>query len=173
MGVIKMIEIRETLEQDIGFIASCLENENEDFFNQCGYGRWYTFPVTSEQIKSVMKTRKDNTKYYVILNDSKLIGAVELDSINWEEKECSIARFIIANRYRSQGFGAVALQKLVENAFYSLNMNRVRLSVYDFNIDAIKCYVKAGFNEYNRVERPNGWIAIEMDINKTMTRLPW
>ena len=52
---------------------------------------------------------------------------------------------------------------LTKHAFDILGMKRVKLSVYDFNAGAIKCYLNAGFKEHNRVERDNGWIAIGMD----------
>lgn len=157
-----MIKIRVTESKDLDFIFSCLENKSEDFLYQSGYGRFHAYPITKSQIKSVLETRKD-TKYFIILNDSTLIGSVELDFFDWEKKECSVARFLIADEHRNMGLGAVALQTLTKLAFEEFDMNRVRLSVFDFNIGAIKCYQKAGYKENNRVTRPNGWLAIEME----------
>ena len=160
-----MINIREMTKKDIPVIVSFFEDTTEDFMNQWGGGRWYKYPITAKQIESVTKTRKDNTLYFVISNDNDVIGSFELDYINWDEKKCSICRYIIKKEYRSQGYGTKVIKIIVQNAFNKLNMKKVTLSVYDFNIGAIKCYQKAGFNENGRITRENGWIAIQMEIN--------
>ena len=122
--------------------------------------------MTKEQIKSVMESRKDNTRYFIILNDSTPIGSVELDFIDWEKKECAVCRFLLNDEYRNKGFGTESLKNLTQLAFQKFEMCRVRLSAFDFNIEAIKCYEKAGYREFNRATRPNGWLAIKMECLK-------
>jgi len=42
------------------------------------------------------------------------------------------------------------MEMLVEYGFNTLNMNRIELTVYEFNIRAYKSYQKAGFIEEGR-----------------------
>ena len=152
------------INDDIPVIVSFFEDTTEDFMNQWGGGRWYKYPITIEQINEQMNTRKDNTLYFIILNENEIIGSFELDFINWEEKICSICRYLIKKNYRSQGFGTEALKVIVQYVFNDLYMNKITLSVYDFNISAYKCYKKVGFIECGRQVRENGWTAILMEM---------
>jgi RimJ/RimL family protein N-acetyltransferase len=42
------------------------------------------------------------------------------------------------------------MQLLIDYAFNTLNLHRLELSVYSFNVRAIKCYRKLGFKEEGR-----------------------
>ena len=152
-------------EEDIPVVVSFLENTTEDFMNQWGGGRWYEYPITAEQMLEQFNTRKDNTLYFMIQNGNEIIGSFEFDYINWGEKTCAICRYLIKSEYRSRGFGSEALKIVIQYAFNDLNMKKIDLSVYDFNIGAYKCYKKAGFDEYDRVTRDNGYVAIKMAIH--------
>lgn len=163
-----MVSIQEMQEKDIPTAVSFLKDTTEDFMNQWGGGRWYKYPVTVEQVTSQYKTRNTNTLYFMIMDEepgytSVPIGSVELDFIDWEERCCTVCRFIIKKELRSKGYGTHALQALKEYAFNALNMNKVCLSVFDFNAGAIKCYEKSGFTESGRETRDNGWVAIRME----------
>ena len=154
-------------EADIPTVVSFLEGTTEDFMNQWGGGRWYKYPVTVEQMIEQTNKRKDNTLYFVIRNNNEIIGSFELDFIDWEEKICSICRYLIKSEYRSQGAGTEALKIIIRYVFNELNMKKITLTVFDFNIGAYKCYIKAGFIEYERQIRDNGWTAIKMEIHNT------
>jgi RimJ/RimL family protein N-acetyltransferase len=52
--------------------------------------------------------------------------------------------------YWSQGYGTDALRTLLGFAFDEMNMNRVELTVYDFNERGQAAYKKAGFVEEGR-----------------------
>jgi RimJ/RimL family protein N-acetyltransferase len=154
-------------EEDIPNVVSFLDGTSEDFMNQWGGGRWYKYPVTVEQVINQFHARIENTLYFVTVNNdnNEIVGSAELDFIDWENKTCAVCRYLIAEKHRNKGFGTEALKKLVKYAFDELNMTCVRLSVFDFNTGAQKCYAKAGFVEYKRETRNNGWVAICMEIN--------
>jgi RimJ/RimL family protein N-acetyltransferase len=52
---------------------------------------------------------------------------------------------------RHHGYGAEAIAVLLDYAFGDLGLNRVGLSVFDFNEDAIAAYGKLGFREEGRL----------------------
>jgi RimJ/RimL family protein N-acetyltransferase len=163
-----MITLRKTEEKDISLIASCLENKPEDFISQCGYGkRYFTFPVTSEQILNFQKSRDQNSLFFTVFNGELLIGSFELIMHQNEEKgvAATIARFLIYDEYRFKGYGTEALKLLANYAFDKLGLKKIRLGVFDFNESALNCYKKAGFAEVNRV-KIDDWIKIDMELIK-------
>ena len=161
-----MINIRETEEKDIELIMLCLKDKSEDFLKQCGYGygRFFTFPLTLEQIISFQKSRSDGSLFFTILNNNVIIGSVELIIYRSEER-CTIARFLLYDEYRFKGYGTHSLMLLTEYAFNELNLKKISLGVFDFNESALKCYKKVGFVETSRVIIEN-WIRIDMEMIK-------
>jgi RimJ/RimL family protein N-acetyltransferase len=51
-------------------------------------------------------------------------------------------------------------------AFQEFGFEKLGLTVFDFNKSAFKCYEKAGFQVSGQEIRPNGWVAIKMEIVK-------
>ena len=160
-----MISVRKFEDADAVFLAKFNEGTTEDLFNHWGGGRYYTLPLTAEQIINRIQNT-ENTRYFAVERDNIMIGSVELDFIDWNLKECSVCRFYIAEQYRNKGYGVLALKQLSEIAFSQLDMKKIKLSVFDFNTGAYKCYIKAGFEVTGEVIRPNGWKAIQMELTK-------
>ena len=174
VSMFSMITIRKTEESDINLIISCLENNSDIFISQCGYGpgRFFTSPITKEQISEFQKSRSECSLFFTILNYDIIIGSVEL-IINKDEEKCSIARFLIYDDYRFKGYGTQFLKIITEYVFAGLNFKKITLGVFDFNESALKCYKKAGFFEVNRIkmetvgaQEHKDWIRIDMELIK-------
>lgn len=160
-----MISLRTLQNEDSEFIVKCNENTYKKFFHQWGGGRFYSYPITTEQIVNRIKNT-DNTRYFAILNDGVIIGTVELDFIDWVNKKCRVCRFLIEEKSRGRGYGETALRFVTKYSFEQLYMKKVNLMVFSFNKSAIKCYEKTGFKIISEEVRPNGWIAIKMKLIK-------
>ena len=70
---------------------------------------------------------------------------------------------------RNRGFGAEAIGRIVRYAFEDLDLNRVGLSVFEFNDTAISTYERLGFEHEGRlrsaVKRADGFYdAILMSV---------
>ncbi len=70
---------------------------------------------------------------------------------------------------RGKGYGTEAMRLLLDYAFTILGMHNVMLTVYAFNVPAIRSYEKVGFREFGRRRESqwhNGryWDTIYMDI---------
>lgn len=156
-----MITLRPLQADDADIIVGFNKDTDADFLSQWS-GRGYTYPITREQIAERIKNTA-NTRYFAVLLESAVIGTVELDFIKWDEKVCSVCRFLIGKEQRGKGYGIQVLNLLCAYAFYELEMNKVKLSVFDFNTGAYKCYINAGFKAVGEAVRPNGWKAIEME----------
>jgi len=151
-----MITIRPLTAADAEIIVSFTANSSEDFFNQWGAARVYTYPLTMGQIIE----RLNDTSIFAILLDGSVIGMAEL---NGDEQVGYVRRFLLGEEYRGKGYGAKVLNLLCNYAADELGMEKIKLSVFDFNVGAYKCYIKAGFKVAGEAIRPNGWKAIEME----------
>ena len=160
-----MIAIRPMRTDDVDIIVNFHANTDETFFHQWGGGRFYTYPLTKKQIAKRMKNTR-NTRFFAATLDDTVIGMAELDFTNWENKECAVCRFLIGEAYRSKGYGQEVLRLLCAHAFDELGMRKVKLTVFDFNASAYKCYLKAGFRVTSEEIRPNGWKAIKMELER-------
>lgn len=159
-----MITIRRLLTEDAEIIAEFNSNTSESFFNQWA-GKYYSFPITREQIINRIQNEA-NTRYFAVLLDGSVIGTVELDFIDWDKRYCSVCRFFICERFRGKGYGQRTLKLLCEHAFSELHMEKISLTVFNFNAGAFQCYKKAGFIPVSESVRPNGWVAIKMELAK-------
>lgn len=75
----------------------------------------------------------------------ELIGVVELDGILWNQQSSWLSIGIGEAARRGQGYGAEALRLALDFAFRELNLHRVQLTVFSYNVAAIALYEKLGF----------------------------
>ncbi len=157
-----MLFIRKMVGSDAKHIVDFNTGTDEDFLRQWA-GRCYTYPLTTQQIIDRLN-HTENMRCLCITMENEIIGTCELDFIDWEALECSVCRYLIGNSYRCLGYGTNSLKLIVNYAFDELKMRKIKLSVFDFNTPAIRCYEKVGFIVTGSVTRPNGWIALQMEI---------
>ncbi len=96
-----------------------------------------------------------------------VIGDLELDHINWSLREAEL-RIRIGNReYLGRGYGGEAIGLICDHLFTTKRFRRIYLRVYDFNIRAIRCYLKTGFKSVGILQRhQNQWKdIILMELN--------
>jgi len=79
------------------------------------------------------------------LADDTLIGIGGLDAWNSNHPDCWAWIGIGNPNYRGKGYGTDAMRLLVGYAFRELNMHRVTLSVFSYNLRAMRSYEKVGF----------------------------
>ena len=105
----------------------------------------------------------------VTLDDDKLIGSVGLERIEHVHRTATLGIFIGDKEYLSKGYGTEAIRLLIDYGFNYLNLHSIKLTVFEFNERAIRCYKKCGFKETGR-HRENRFIngkyydTISMDI---------
>jgi RimJ/RimL family protein N-acetyltransferase len=128
-------------------------------------GRGYRYPITEEQItKRLITSAGTDFKIYGIMMDESLLGTIELMEIDLNTKRACIGRLLLDPAKTGKGYGTKALRLFVENVFDNIPITTLELTVFDFNKAAIRCYEKTGFVKTTEVIRPNGWIAINMEI---------
>jgi RimJ/RimL family protein N-acetyltransferase len=95
--------------------------------------------------------------HYHILLGGERIGEIELDHIAWRSGEAELKIEILDSNMRNQGYGTDAVTTLLEQAFLTMNLNRVYLRVQACNENALHCYEKAGFKKEGRLRRQTEW----------------
>ena len=74
-----------------------------------------------------------------------LIGVIELDDILWPSRVAWLAIGIGDAAHRGQGYGSEALGVMLRFAFHELNLHRIQLTVFSYNLRAIRLYERLGF----------------------------
>ena len=107
------------------------------------------FPINfareEEWLKGLYKGQNDIALGIVLKDGDIHIGNVGLHQIDWVSRECIFGIMIGEEEYQDKGYGTEATLLMLKYAFEVLNINRVELTVYEFNKRAIRCYEKAGF----------------------------
>ncbi|MBS2969524.1 GNAT family N-acetyltransferase [Metabacillus sp. KIGAM252] len=105
----------------------------------------YAFPKVPDAPSKALEFRIRTNE------EDQLLGFAALHSIEWNNQCGLLAIGIGEEENRGKGYGAEALQLLLQYAFYELNLNRVGLDVISYNEPAIRAYRKAGFTEEGRL----------------------
>ncbi len=79
------------------------------------------------------------------VQEGDLIGFMELDGFETPHREAFVGIGIGPRELWGQGYGTEAMQMILTYAFQELNLNRVSLSVFEYNQRAVRSYEKAGF----------------------------
>lgn len=161
-----MIQLQSLEEKDCEFIISWNEGKDQDYLYQWAGHRIYTFPLTKEQITG--RIGEASTRIFKIIDNYKMIGSVELTSIDKSTGYGKICRFILSDNHCGRGIGQVALREVINYAKREFELNRFELNVFTFNKSAIRCYENIGFvitklNENN--ENPK-WDSYTMEFRQ-------
>ena len=114
-------------------------------------------PITrdwEEEWFDALKHKEDMVHFSIYILDQeepeKIIGNCAIHNIDAKNRACSCGITIGEKDYQNKGYGSEAMEMLVEYGFNTLNMNRIELSVWEYNTRAYKAYQKVGFVEEGR-----------------------
>ena len=98
--------------------------------------KWYeSFSAISEGVYHFSLARNDTGDYS---------GGCGIAEANQRSRVITIVIYV-GKPHQNIGFGSEAMRLLVDFCFMEMNMNKVKLKVYEFNKRAIHCYEKIGF----------------------------
>jgi RimJ/RimL family protein N-acetyltransferase len=105
-----------------------------------------------KQIKEWLEAHLGELYYFTIraLSDDKVIGNVDLGGVDWAAGNCWVGIGIGEQEYWGKGFGTEAMKLALGFAFGQLNLNRVSLTVFSYNLRGYRSYCKCGFKEEGR-----------------------
>ncbi len=110
-----------------------------------------------EQWFEKMLTRSQDERPFVIEARTEdgwqVIGNLALFDIKWREKSAELGIVIGEKTYWNKGYGGDAIRTLLTHGFETLNLHRIFLRVYEFNLRAIHAYEKIGFVHEGRMRQ--------------------
>ncbi|HHV81053.1 MAG TPA: GNAT family protein [bacterium] len=104
-----------------------------------------------EWVRNLYKNQNDIVMGIVLKDGDQLIGDIGLHKIDWVSREGTLGIMIGEKEYQNKGYGTEAVLLMLNYAFEVLNLNRIELTVFEFNKRAIRCYEKGGFTLEGRL----------------------
>lgn len=138
-----MIKLEKFSEPDFDRFIAWIDNER--FMYQFA-GPAFVFPITHQQLNKYIS--ESNRQIYKVIETgtNKVIGHGEINRIDATNKSARLCRILIADKGdRNKGYGSLIIKELLKIGFSDLNLHRIDLGVFDFNVSAIKCYENCGF----------------------------
>ncbi|MVZ66618.1 GNAT family N-acetyltransferase [Sphingobacterium sp. DK4209] len=131
-------------------------------------GSKFTYPLDRNQLQSYIL--EPNRHIFKVLDSStdQVIGHAEIYELS--DQVALICRVLIGeSALRGQGKGTELMKELLAYAYDKLAVHTIDLNVYDWNLAAISCYQKLGFEFVSDTEQlttVNGdvWRSVRMRI---------
>lgn len=132
-------------------------------------GPMYHFPLTESQLEINLSDENRTLFKIVDIENQDTIGHAQ---IFLKEKTFLLGRILIWDENnRGKGYGKKVIQELLKYGFNTFSREVAELNVYDWNIGAIECYKKVGFEIDPDIKNEakvddETWVSLNMKIHK-------
>lgn len=138
--------LRAYKEEDIQKVTSFVNDKEIKTF----YDTDVSFPITLWEEETWVKSQKGNKngEYNFAIEDiktKKYIGGCNIQNVNWLTRVALVGIMIGDKNYLGKGYGTDAMKVLMKFIFQDMNIRKIRLSTFSFNVRAQKSYEKCGF----------------------------
>jgi RimJ/RimL family protein N-acetyltransferase len=156
-------------EREQGLVGAGVELRRHDPSNYPLYARWYgdeeiwrltswaPEPLQREAVERLFEDRKSspaNDSFAIHrMGEEEPIGVISLMNLSEANASADLSIIVGAAEDRDKGLGTEAIRVLLQYAFEELYLDRVALSVFEFNEPAIRAYEKLGFQKEDRVRQ--------------------
>ncbi|PTL40119.1 GNAT family N-acetyltransferase [Alkalicoccus saliphilus] len=117
-------------------------------------GSDFNYPLTKSQLEKYRKRMQEGRLriYSAVNEEGEIIGHISLDYIDKKNESARICRVLIGSEAdRGQGKGQEMMRQVLHTAFEEMQLHRVSLGVFDFNLSAAAAYKKVGFVKEGRL----------------------
>ena len=118
---------------------------------------WAAAPLNRTAVERLFEERElsnlDDSFAIHVKGEETPIGVISLMNISEANSSAELSVIVGNPEDRHQGYGAEAIRLLLDYAFEELGLNRVSLSVFDFNEGAYATYKRLGFRDERRLRR--------------------
>jgi RimJ/RimL family protein N-acetyltransferase len=162
----KMIELLPFTIDNTGELISNIKDEK--MLLQFA-GPMYHFPLTKEQLE-VDLSNENRTLFRIIEEETQ--NVIGHSQIFLKENSFLLGRILIWDENnRGKGYGKKIVHKLLEYGFSHFDKEIGELNVYDWNVGAVECYKKVGFefdpDVMSEVSIDNEtWLSLNMKIDR-------
>lgn len=139
------IRLREYRREDVKSAQNYMNNPELKKLLTPGIPYLYTFEDEQRWYES-LSANKDIYSFAIeTIEDDKYIGGCGINKVDWKNSVAIVGIFIGDKNYWGKGYGTDAMKVLIKFIFEQMNINKIKLNVYDYNKRAIKSYEKCGF----------------------------
>lgn len=118
---------------------------------------WASMPLGRSAVRRLFEERElsttDDSFAIHPAGEEEPVGVISLMNVSEANQSAELSVIVGAPDDRSHGYGAEAIEMIVRYAFENLGLNRVGLSVFDFNGPAVSTYERLGFEHEGRLRR--------------------
>jgi RimJ/RimL family protein N-acetyltransferase len=118
---------------------------------------WAASPLSPSAVERLFEDRElsstDDSFAIHLKGEEEPIGVISLMNVSDANDSAELSVIVGHPEYRHHGYGADAIDTLLRYGFEELGLNRVGLSVFEFNEDAISTYERAGFRKEGRLRQ--------------------
>ena len=118
---------------------------------------WAAGPMRQAAVERLFKDRElssvDDSFAIHRAGKEEPVGIIGLMNVSEANASADLSIIVGSTEDRDQGVGTESIRLLLEYAFEELGLNRVGLSVFDFNEPAISAYEKIGFAHEGRLRK--------------------
>lgn len=109
----------------------------------------YQKDLTREEHEFWLKTKVESGKvqqFIIVEKESNVpIGSVYLRDIDYNNSKAEFGIFIGEKIGLNKGYGTLAAKIIIKYGFNQLELNKIFLRVFEYNVHAIRSYEKVGF----------------------------
>jgi len=87
------------------------------------------------------------------LDDDQLLGDIDIYVYNWSGRDAFVGLGIGEREFWGKGFGTDVMKIILRYAFTEVDLDRVTLTVFEYNPRAIRAYEKVGFRHEGRMRK--------------------
>jgi RimJ/RimL family protein N-acetyltransferase len=141
------IVLREYVSTDATAIHKWWNDLQTTLWMGARFRRPSTLKERADGLERIISQPPEDSVYFAIADKttSAYIGGIDLTSIDYIDKRGVLSIVIGDLANRNKGYGGEAIGLLLEHAFRTMKLHKVELNVSAKNEQALKCYLKAGF----------------------------
>lgn len=124
----------------------CWHNDASLYDTLVGEYRPVSLETEKQWLQRVSSPCDDQVNLAICLSTHEHIGNIYLRSIDRTAGTAELHTFIASGTHRLKGYATLAINQILERAFFELNLGQIYLHVLEKNAPAIRCYEKCGFH---------------------------
>jgi RimJ/RimL family protein N-acetyltransferase len=118
---------------------------------------WTSAPLSPSAVERMFDSRElSSTDHSFAIHrrgNTAPLGVISLMNVSESNSSADLSIIVGRREHRDRGYGAEAISLILDYAFEELDLNRVALSVFEFNEAAISTYERLGFRGEGRLRQ--------------------
>lgn len=104
--------------------------------------------ISLSEWKEILSVKDADEKHFIVCDDAIPVGYMKINGL-LSQKEAWISMLFVAKEYHRQGVGSFAI-RYAEQYVKSLEFEVIKIQTDSDNIPAINCYLKCGYQIYDK-----------------------